>query len=451
MKPLSILIIEDGQSQREMLKDFLEGEGHSAAVAGSGETGLEMVRKDHFDLILLDYKMPGMNGIEVLEAVKGINPEIDVIMMTAFGTIETAVGAMKSGAADYITKPIDLEDLLIHLRRISERRTLIRENEVLRSQLKEKGITTDRIIFRSRAMEDLVNMAGRVAASRSTVLIQGESGTGKELLARLVHNLSPRSDRPIIVVNCGAIHENLLESELFGHEKGAFTGAVRRRIGYFEEADGGSLFLDEIGELTLPLQVKLLRFLQEREFQRLGGNEVIRTDVRIISATNRDLEARVREGAFREDLFYRLNVVTMSIPPLRERKDDIPPLVDYFLAKFSSENGGLKSISREARDMLMKYDYPGNVRELENILERATVISRDGIISVEDLPFRDTPADERRFEGKMKDSIEALELQMIRKAMQDSGSNQSKAADILGISERMLRYKLKKYGIKSDR
>jgi len=451
MKPLSILIIEDGQSQRDMLKDFLEGEGHSAAVAGSGETGLEMVRKDHFDLILLDYKMPGMNGIEVLEAVKGINPEIDVIMMTAFGTIETAVGAMKSGAADYITKPIDLEDLLIHLRRISERRTLIRENEVLRSQLKEKGITTDRIIFRSRAMEDLVNMAGRVAVSRSTVLIQGESGTGKELLARLVHNLSPRSDRPIIVVNCGAIHENLLESELFGHEKGAFTGAVRRRIGYFEEADGGSLFLDEIGELTLPLQVKLLRFLQEREFQRLGGNEVIRTDVRIISATNRDLEARVREGAFREDLFYRLNVVTMSIPPLRERKDDIPPLVDYFLDKFSSENGGLKSISREARDMLMKYDYPGNVRELENILERATVISRDGIISVEDLPFRDTPADERRFEGKMKDSIEALELQMIRKAMQDSGSNQSKAADILGISERMLRYKLKKYGIKSDR
>jgi two-component system NtrC family response regulator len=451
MKPLSILIIEDGQSQRDMLKDFLEGEGHSAAVAGSGETGLEMVRKDHFDLILLDYKMPGMNGIEVLEAVKGINPEIDVIMMTAFGTIETAVGAMKSGAADYITKPIDLEDLLIHLRRISERRTLIRENEVLRSQLKEKGITTDRIIFRSRAMEDLVNMAGRVAASRSTVLIQGESGTGKELLARLVHNLSPRSDRPIIVVNCGAIHENLLESELFGHEKGAFTGAVRRRIGYFEEADGGSLFLDEIGELTLPLQVKLLRFLQEREFQRLGGNEVIRTDVRIISATNRDLEARVREGAFREDLFYRLNVVTMSIPPLRERKDDIPPLVDYFLAKFSSESGGQKSISREARDLLMKYDYPGNVRELENILERATVISRDGIISVEDLPFRDTPADERRFEGKMKDSIEALELQMIRKAMQDSGSNQSKAADILGISERMLRYKLKKYGIKSDR
>ena len=293
MKPLSILIIEDGQSQRDMLKDFLEGEGHSAAVAGSGETGLEMVRKDHFDLILLDYKMPGMNGIEVLEAVKGINPEIDVIMMTAFGTIETAVGAMKSGAADYITKPIDLEDLLIHLRRISERRTLIRENEVLRSQLKEKGITTDRIIFRSRAMEDLVNMAGRVAASRSTVLIQGESGTGKELLARLVHNLSPRSDRPIIVVNCGAIHENLLESELFGHEKGAFTGAVRRRIGYFEEADGGSLFLDEIGELTLPLQVKLLRFLQERSS---SGSAAMRSSGRTCGSSARQT-ATSRQGS----------------------------------------------------------------------------------------------------------------------------------------------------------
>lgn len=449
MKPLNILIIEDGQSQREMLLDFLAGEGHTTAAAISGEAGLESVRRNHFDVILLDYKMPGMNGLEVLEAVKAINPEIDVIMMTAFGTIETAVAAMKAGAVDYITKPIDLEDLLLHLRRISERRVLIRENEVLRDQLKEKGVTSDRIIFRSRAMEDLVNMAGRVAASRSTVLIQGESGTGKELLARLIHNLSPRSARPIIVVNCGAIHENLLESELFGHEKGSFTGAVKRRIGRCEEADGGSLFLDEIGEMSLPLQVKLLRFLQEREFQRLGGNENIKSDVRIISATNRDLEARVREGAFREDLFYRLNVVTMSIPPLRERKDDIPLLIDFFLEKFSSENGTEKTISREARDLLMKYDYPGNVRELENILERSIVVSRNGVISVDDLPFRDGGSDaEKKFEGKMKDSVEALESQMIRDAMQQSGNNQSKAADLLGISERMLRYKLKKYNLK---
>lgn len=450
MKPLRILIIEDGQSQREMLLDFLAGEGHTVSAATSGESGLEEVRRSHFDVILLDYKMPGMNGMEVLEAVKAMNPEIDVIMMTAFGTIETAVGAMKAGAVDYITKPIDLEDLLIHLRRISERRTLIRENELLRDQLKEKGITSDRIIFRSRVMEELVNMAGRVAASRSTVLIQGESGTGKEILARLIHNLSPRAERPMITVNCGAIHENLLESELFGHEKGAFTGAVKRRIGRCEEADGGSLFLDEIGEMSLPLQVKLLRFLQEREFQRLGGNENIKADVRIISATNRDLEARVREGAFREDLFYRLNVVTMSIPPLRERKDDIPPLIDFFLKKFSSENGKQKSVSREARDLLIKYDYPGNVRELENILERSIVISRDGVISVDDLPFRDGIGGSggKKLEGKMKESIEALESQMILDAMQQSGSNQSKAAELLGISERMLRYKLKKYNLK---
>ncbi len=239
-------------------------------------------------------------------------------------------------------------------------------------------------------MSALINMAGRVAASRATVLLQGESGTGKELLARLIHNLSPRSARPIIAVNCGALHENLLESELFGHEKGAFTGATARRIGRFEEADGGTLFLDEIGELSPAVQVKLLRFLQEHEFQRLGGNQTLRTDVRVISATNRDLEQRVKEGAFREDLFYRLNVVMMSIPPLRERKEDIPPLIDHFLKRYAEENGKeIEGLSSEAQDVLLKYDYPGNVRELENIIERAVVIARDAVISVEDLPFRE--------------------------------------------------------------
>jgi len=385
--------------------------------------------------------------------VKRINPEIDVVIITAYGTIETAVDAMKAGALDYITKPIEFEELLLLVDRVAERRILLRENELLREQLGEKGITTDRIVYRSPKMEAILNMAGRIAASRTTVLLQGESGTGKELVARLIHHLSPRSARPIIAVNCGAVPEGLLESELFGHEKGAFTGAVARRIGRFEEADGGTLFLDEVGEIAPAVQVKLLRFLQEREFQRLGGNATIRTDVRIISATNRDLEARVREGHFREDLFYRLNVVRLDIPPLRERKEDIPPLVEHFLARFAADNGkDLKGVSSEARDLLMKYDYPGNVRELENIIERAVVICRGTVIGVEDLPFGagETPsAEERdRGDGLLRGSVEDLERKLIADAMARSGDHQTRAAEILGISERMLRYKLKKYNLK---
>jgi transcriptional regulator with GAF, ATPase, and Fis domain len=319
--------------------------------------------------------------------------------------------------------------------------------------LKDKGVTAENIVFRSREIEGLVNLAGRVAGSRATVLIQGESGTGKELFARLIHNLSPRSDKPMIVVNCSALPESLLESELFGHEKGSFTGATMRRIGRFEQADGGTLFLDEIGDLSLPVQVKLLRFLQEREFQRVGGNQVLHADVRIISATNRDLEARVKDGIFREDLFYRLNVVVMSVPPLRERKEDIPPLIDHFMKRYSRQNGKeIREISREARDMLLKYDYPGNVRELENIIERAVVISRGPFLKMEDLPFRELPepaAEPGKIQGRLlKDAVEELERRMIIEAMEEAGHHQTKAAEILGLSERMLRYKLKKYGLK---
>jgi DNA-binding NtrC family response regulator len=449
---LNILIVEDEKSQREMLCGFLSKEGHAVKEAENGENALVAVKEGHFDLLLLDYKMPGMSGIEVLEEVKRINPDIDVIMMTAFGTIETAVKAMKAGAVDYITKPVELEELLLHLNRLSERRVLIRENEILRQELREKGVTADRIISKSPEMEHLVNMAGRIASSRATVLIQGESGTGKELLARLIHNLSPRSERPMIAVNCGAIPETLLEAELFGHEKGAFTGAAGRRIGRFEEADGSTLFLDEIGELSPPVQVKLLRFLQEREFQRLGGNQTIRADVRVISATNSDLESKVRESTFREDLYYRLNVVVMSIAPLRERKADISPLVDYFLKRYARENGkDIDGLSHEARDLILKYDYPGNVRELENIIERAVVICRGQIITVEDLPFRARPtlAEVRKQGGHtMKESMETLEHRLIEEAMEEAQGNQTRAAERLGISERMLRYKLKKYGLK---
>jgi DNA-binding NtrC family response regulator len=453
MKKLSILVVEDGKSQREMLCEFLSDQGFDVSDADRGDKALERVKNDYFDLLLLDFKMPGMDGMQVLEEVKHINPEIDVIMMTAYGTVETAVKAIKTGAADYITKPIELEELLILIEKISERRTLLRENEALREELRGKGITTDQIIYESTAMDEVINLAGRVANSNATILIQGESGTGKELVARLIHTLSPRSQKPMITVNCAALPENLLESELFGHEKGAFTGASQRRIGRFEEADGGTLFLDEIGELSPSVQVKLLRFLQEREFQRIGGNSTIRTDIRIVTATNRDLDAKIGEGTFREDLFYRLNVVTIEIPPLRERKEDIPPLIDHFLNRFAAENGKrLQGTDSETRDLLLKYDYPGNVRELENIIERAVVITRGEVVSSRDLPFSRSSPDDAKSEMtatlSLKTSLERLEHQMIKDAMTQTKNHQSRAAGLLGISERTLRYKLKKYDLK---
>jgi len=452
MPKLNILIVEDGQTQREQLRDFLRSEGHAVSEAENGEQALRIVFNGHFDLILLDYKMPGMDGVEVLKEVKRLNPEIDVIIITAYGTIETAVEALKLGAYDYITKPVDLDELVILANRLAEQRQLIQENRILKEDLHKHGVTADKIIYKSQKMEELINLAGRVAASRASVLIQGESGTGKELLARLIHQLSPRANKSIVVVNCGALHENLLESELFGHEKGAFTGATSRRIGRFEEADGGTLFLDEIGELSPAIQVKLLRFLQEREFQRLGSNMNLQVDVRIISATNRDLEAQVKEGDFREDLFYRLKVVTMSVPPLRERKEDLSLLMNYFINKFAAENGKIiKGLTAEARDVLLKYDYPGNVRELENILERAVVIAREQYITTGDLPFKSDflPEDsEKKPVGALKESLDDLEKKLIMEAMVKSRDNQTKAAEILGISERMLRYKLKKYGLK---
>jgi len=453
MRKLDILIVEDERSQREMLRDFLTKEGHRVIEAKNGEEAMNLVRGKSLDLALIDFRMPGLNGLEVLKEAKGINPELDVIMVTAYGTVETAVDAMKAGAMDYITKPIDLEELLLLIERAAQHRTLVRENEMLRRQLHEKGITQEQIVFKSVKMAELINLTGRVADSKASVLIQGESGTGKELFARLIHTLSPRSHKPLITVNCGALHESLIESELFGHEKGAFTGAQQRRIGRFEQADGGSLFLDEIGELSPVVQVKLLRFLQEGEYQRVGGNQTLQADVRTISATNRDAEEEVRKGGFREDLFFRLNVITMKIPPLRERREDIPVLVDHFLRSYARENRKkVEGISREAKDLLMKYDYPGNVRELENIMERAVVICRGSLISTEDLPFKSAelkpvPAAEEK-EVTLRKNIETLEQRLIAQALEEAEGNQSRAAAALGLSERMLRYKLKKYGLK---
>lgn len=452
MHHMKILVVEDGPSQREMLRDFLKGEGHEAGEAETGEVALDRVKNDYFDLLLVDYKMPGMDGMTLLRQVKELNPETDVIMMTAYGTIENAVQAMKAGALDYITKPIDLEEVHILVERLWERRRLLQENKMLKAELNRKAVTAEQIIYRSPAMEGVINLAGRVANSRAAVLIEGESGTGKELLAKLIHSLSPRSSRSMTVVNCAALPENLLESELFGHEKGAFTGASQRRTGRFEEADGGTLFLDEIGELSLPVQVKLLRFLQEGEFQRLGGNKVLRSDVRVISATNRQLKTRIEEGAFREDLYYRLNVVAVTIPPLRERKEDLSPLMDHFLTRFSRENGKpMERVLPEARDLLFKYDYPGNVRELENIIERAVVIARGTAITPDDLPFRreSMPFGNRdRGPANLREAVETLERSMIQEALDQAGGHQTRAAESLHISERMLRYKLKKYGLK---
>jgi two-component system NtrC family response regulator len=454
MTKLDILIVEDEPAQREMLGGFLAKEGHHVIVAASGDEALKKIKAHTLDLAIVDYKMPGLTGLEVLKRAKVLNPRLDVLILTAFGTVDTAVEAMKAGAADYLGKPIDLEELLCVLGRIADRRTLQRENELLRQQLGEKGVSQEQIVHGSRQMAELINLAGRVAASNATVLIQGESGTGKELFARLIHRLSPRSAKPLIVVNCAALSETLIESELFGHERGAFTGATQRRLGRFEQADGGTLFLDEIGDISPAVQVKLLRLLQEGEFQRVGGNQTLKADVRVISATNQDLEFKVKDGTFREDLYYRLNVVPIKIPPLRERREDIAPLVEHFVQRFSKENRkSIEGVSREAMDQLVKYDYPGNIRELENIIERAVVISRSATLAAADLPFGGLKSDGENEEpgggtGALREALETLERRMVQRAMEESGGNQSRAADRLGLSERMLRYKLKKYRLK---
>jgi two-component system NtrC family response regulator len=369
--------------------------------------------------------------------------------------VETAVASMKAGALDYLTKPIDLDELLLIFQKVLERSKLVQENRELRARLQER-YTFGNIVYGSPKMEEVMGLVSRVAPSQATVLITGESGTGKELIAHAIHHASPRSGRPLVKVNCAALPEPLLESELFGHEKGAFTGALQRRIGRFEEADGGTVFLDEIGDLSPGTQVKLLRILQEKEFQRLGSNATLKTDVRVLTATHRDLDEARRTGLFREDLYYRLNVISIPLPPLRERREDIPLLIDHFLKKFSKENQKtISDLSKEARSLLLRYPYPGNIRELENLIERAVVLCRGEIITTQDLPFHLREGRSERMEGlssKEKgliDTLEEVEKDMILRALQQHGGIQTKAAESLGISERVLRYKMKKYEIRS--
>ena len=451
----TILVIEDDSPQLQTLTGFLEKQGFSVTGSPSGVEGIRIVIEQPIDLVLTDYKMPDKNGMDVLREIKGINPEIAVILMTAFGNVEMAVEAMKEGAFDYLTKPIDLDELEIIIKKSLEKKRLVSENMELRRQLADR-YRFDEIISGSSEMEEIINMAGRSARSKATVLIRGESGTGKELIAKAIHYTSPRKDGHFVPVNCAALSENLLESELFGHEKGAFTGADKQRKGRFEQADGGTIFIDEVGEISVSAQVKLLRVLQEREFERVGGNETVLVDVRVITATNQDLEKMVERGNFREDLFYRLNVISLRIPPLRDRKNDIPPLVSHFIAKYASENDKeIEDISKEAMDILMKYDYPGNVRELENAIERAVVMTRGTIITTEDLPIhiRIAQSESGSIYSEMKgkslpEIVEHLERHLVADALAKTDGNQSKAAEILGISERNLRYKLKKYGMK---
>jgi two-component system NtrC family response regulator len=448
---IRILVVDDEASQRELVSGYLKKQGYQVLAAGGGKKALEIFRREPAELILTDQRMPDLSGLELLKAARAINPETQVIIMTAYGNVETAVEAMKDGAADYLTKPLNLEELRQKIQRIVEQHRLYAENRALREELKARH-RIEGIIGESGQMVEVISLVQRVAASEATVLIRGESGTGKELIAKAIHYASPRSSHPLVRVNCAALPENLLESELFGHEKGSFTGAIATRKGRFELADTGTLFLDEIGDLPLHLQAKLLRVLQEREFERVGSSQPIRVNVRILSATHRDLETLMRAGQFRDDLYYRLNVVTILVPPLRERRQDLPALMDHFLNFFAGKNGKtLRGFSREARDALLRYDYPGNVRELENLLERAVVLCRSDVIDRGDLPLTLEEADSPgESQTQLTAAVEGLERHMIRDALKRADGVQTRAADLLGITERALRYKLKKYGLQGE-
>lgn len=382
-----ILVVDDEATQRELVCGFLKKQGYEILAAPNGERALEIFRQEPVELILTDQRMPNISGLDLIKAARGINPESHVIVMTAYGNIETAVEAMKAGAADYLTKPLNLEELRHKIERVRERCSLYAENRELRAALESRH-RIEGIIGDSGQMLEVISLVRRVAPTDATVLIRGESGTGKELIAKAIHYASARAARPLVRVNCAALPENLLESELFGHEKGSFTGAIATRKGRFELADGGTLFLDEIGDLPLHLQAKLLRVLQEKEFERVGSSLSLKVNVRVLSATHRDLEALIESGQFREDLYYRLNVVTILLPPLRERRQDLPAFMDHFLRVFAEKNGKtIRGFTREAREVLLRYDYPGNVRELENLIERAVVLTRDDVIDRGDLPL----------------------------------------------------------------
>ncbi len=433
----TVLIVEDERAQRETLAGFLKKAGYKVIEAKTGEEAI--IHLSSADVALVDLKLPDIDGLTVLKEIKSRDPDIEVIIVTAYGTIKTAVEAMKIGAFDYLTKPIDLDELIVVMKRALEKREMEIEVRYLKEEM-EKFRPEPLIIAESTAMKEVLSLVYRVAPSNASVLITGESGTGKELIARTLHLASPRKSKRFVAVSCAAIPETLLESELFGFEKGAFTGAERAKPGKFELADGGTIFLDEIGDLPLSLQVKLLRVLQEKEVERLGSTTSRKVDVRVIAATNQDLRKKVEEGTFREDLFYRINTITIHIPPLRDRKEDILPLAEYFLKKYSKELGKkIEGFTKEARKALLSYSWPGNVRELQNVIERAVVLTRRNAISGEELLLENVP---RPFP-----TLEELEKEHIKKALSITNGNISKAAELLGIHRNTLREKIRKYNI----
>jgi DNA-binding NtrC family response regulator len=450
MRQVSIIVADDQPLQRQSLAAALRHSGHLVHEAGDGQSVIELLRDVAADIVITDLRMPGLSGLDVVQQVRRLDPRTSIIIMTAFASVDTAIDAMKRGAADYLTKPIDLDMLDLIVARIIKEQGLVLENEALRRRIEETLIKGG-----APGLQQVLARATQAATTDAMILIRGESGTGKELLARTIHDLSHRAAKPFVAVNCSALPESLLESELFGHEKGAFTGAHARHFGRVEKAAGGTLFLDEIGDLTPPVQVKLLRFLDSREYSRVGGDEEFVADVRVITATHQNLEELMAAGRFREDLFYRLNVVSLTLPALRDRRDDIPALVEHFLVRFAKRyDRPVCALTPEAMEILGGYHFPGNIRELENIIEQATVLVRGDQIGVRDLPIRAQAVVPRQWlpepaeiAGDLNAYLEDLERRVILSTLARHANNQSQTARFLGLTESGLRYKLKQWNM----
>jgi two-component system NtrC family response regulator len=452
MKTTSILIVDDDASQRRLIEFWMQEEGYSTLTASDGIVGLKLFEQHVPALVITDIRMPGLSGLDLLSRIKGTNPDTAVILITAFSTVNDAVAAMKLGAADYILKPLNADELKVTVHRALERQQLVDENRLLRD-LAGSTFRFESIITKSRKMQSVIELAAQVSRRDSTVLLTGESGTGKELFAKAIHQNSLRAGKPFVTVNCGALPENLAESELFGHRRGSFTGATGDRAGKFEAANEGTVFLDEVGELTPPLQVKLLRVIQEREVDKIGSPHPVKVNVRILAASNRNLKNLVDDGDFREDLYYRLSVVTIEVPPLRERRDDVPLLTRHFLKQYAGRYGIPDlSVSEDAMDKMVQYNWPGNVRELQNVIERLALLAKDNLIHVETLPEEIRRAESRVASIGLKLPEEGIDLEEVEKeillqALERHGWNQTHAAKYLNVSRKTLIYRMEKFAL----